>query len=81
MKSTIRTHYRKALKVIDSCITLEQIEVARNYSNLFFKKFSTPVVAKYIYPKMDVREAGDYTIKCYNRLIKKLENKEKNFVN
>lgn len=56
---------KRVKKVIESCNTVDQLEGARNYLNLFFRKFSTPSVNSY---GMEVVEADHSTIKLYNNL-------------
>lgn len=69
--------YKKAIKVIDSCINPLQLEVARTYVNLFFQAHSEPT-ARY---KATFRTVltNDLVAKMYGRLIKKLYLKQLEF--
>lgn len=67
---------KRVKKVIESCDTIEQLEVAKNYLNLFFRLFSEPY-------KMDSRfetvTADQSTIKLYNNLLDVWEDKRSKF--
>ena len=66
--------YKKAIKVIDSCLELKHIEGARNYVNLFFASNSKKQrpnkygMTTYLTDKM--------IVKMYNRLNIRLVEKE-----
>ena len=42
----VNSNYKKALKVIESCTNIPQLENARNYANLFVKNHSEVVGSK-----------------------------------
>lgn len=65
---------KKVKKVIESCESKEQLDVARNYLNLFFKKYTIPAKGKY---RLKVVEADHSTVKLYNNLFKLWEDKSK----
>lgn len=56
---------KRVKKVIESCDTVEQLEGARNYLNLFFKSFSVPSGNLF---NSEVVEADQSTVKLYNNL-------------
>jgi hypothetical protein len=66
--------YKKAIKVIDSCETEEQCNVARNFVNNFFKFHSKEKV----HPKVGFRQyvTDDFIGEMYERLKRKLYIKE-----
>ena len=70
----VRKAYRKAVKVIDSCENLEQIESARRYINNFFKVYSTQ--SKSDWGNFQVRVADDLLVKKYSKLYEKLDEKQ-----
>jgi len=70
----VRKAYRKAVKVIDSCENLEQIESARRYINNFFKVYSTE--SRSAWGNFQVRVADDLLIKKYSKLYEKLDDKQ-----
>ena len=70
----VRKAYRKAVKVIDSCENLEQIEAARRYINNFFKVYSTE--SRSDWGNFQVRVADDLLVKKYNKLYEKLDDKQ-----
>lgn len=72
----VRKAYRKAVKVINSCENLEQIESARRYINNFFKVYSTQ--SKFDWGNFQVRVAEDILIDKYNKLYNKLDEKQIN---
>lgn len=70
----VRKAYRKAVKVIDSCENLVQIESARRYINNFFKVYSTE--SRSDWGNFQVRVADDLLVKKYNKLYEKLDDKQ-----
>ena len=70
----VRKAYRKAVKVIDSCENLVQIESARRYINNFFKVYSTQ--SKSDWGNFQVRVADDLLVKKYSKLYEKLDDKQ-----
>ena len=70
----VRKAYRKAVKVINSCENLEQIESARRYINNFFKVYSTE--SKSDWGNFQVRVADDLLVKKYSKLYEKLDDKQ-----
>ncbi len=70
----VRKAYRKAVKVIDSCENLEQIESARRYINNFFKVYSYE--SRSDWGNFQVRVADDILVKKYNKLYEKLDDKQ-----
>ena len=72
----VRKAYRKAVKVINSCENLEQIESARRYINNFFKVYSTQ--SKSDWGNFQVRVAEDILVDKYNKLYNKLDEKQIN---
>ena len=56
----------KVKRVIDSCETLDQLNAARQYLNLFFQKFSEPYNLKASFRTV---KADQSTIKLYNNLF------------
>jgi hypothetical protein len=70
----VRKAYRKAVKVIDSCENLEQIESARRYINNFFKVYSTK--SRSDWGNFQVRVADDLLVKKYSKLYEKLDDKQ-----
>ena len=70
----VRKAYRKAVKVIDSCENLVQIESARRYINNFFKVYSTESRSDWGY--FQVRVADDLLVKKYSKLYEKLDDKQ-----
>lgn len=63
--------YKKALRVIDSCTTLDHCDSARNYINNFFKQNS-----KCTDKLFRVYQTEDYIGEMYERLKLKLYGKE-----
>jgi len=76
--TTPLTVAKKAKKVINSCINLHQLGHAKEYINLFFVKYSTPIKHKTV---GIIYEADASTVKLYNNLISTLEKKEKQLKN
>jgi len=70
----VRKAYRKAVKVINSCENLEQIESARRYINNFFKVYSTQ--SRSDWGNFQVRVADDLLVKKYSKLYEKLDDKQ-----
>ena len=70
----VRKAYRKAVKVIDSCENLEQIESTRRYINNFFKVYSTE--SRSDWGNFQVRVADDLLVKKYSKLYEKLDDKQ-----
>lgn len=70
----VRKAYRKAVKVIDSCENLVQIESARRYINNFFKVYS--IESRSDWGSFQVRVADDLLVKKYNKLYEKLDDKQ-----
>ena len=70
----VRKAYRKAVKVIDSCENLEQIESTRRYINNFFKVYSTE--SRSDWGNFQVRVADDLLVKKYSKLYEKLDEKQ-----
>ena len=70
----VRKAYRKAVKVIDSCENLEQIESARRYINNFFKVYSSE--SRSDWGNFQVRVADDLLVKKYSKLYEKLDDKQ-----
>lgn len=70
----VRKAYRKAVKVIDSCENLVQIEAARRYINNFFKVYS--IESRSDWGSFQVRVADDLLVKKYNKLYEKLDDKQ-----
>ncbi len=62
----------KVKRVIDSCETLDQLNAARQYLNLFFQKFSEPYNLKSSFRTV---KADQSTIKLYNNLFNIWEKK------
>lgn len=62
----------KVKRVIESCETLEQLNAARQYLNLFFERFSQPT---YLRSSFRTVKADPSTIKLYNNLFNIWENK------
>ena len=62
----------KVKRVIDSCETLDQLNAARQYLNLFFQKFSEPYNFKSSFRTV---KADQSTIKLYNNLFNIWEKK------
>lgn len=62
----------KVKRVIDSCETLDQLNAARQYLNLFFEKFSQPAKTKSSFRTV---KADQSTIKLYNNLFNIWEKK------
>ena len=58
---------RKAKKVIESCTTVDQLNVAKKYVDLFFKTFSTPAYSPFSFT--GTVEADQSTVKLYNNLM------------
>jgi len=70
----VRKAYRKAVKVIDSCENLVQIESARRYINNFFKVYS--IESRSDWGNFQVRVADDLLVKKYSKLYEKLDDKQ-----
>ncbi len=70
----VKKAYRKAVKVIDSCKNLEQIESARRYINNFFKVYS--IESRSDWGSFQVRVADDLLVKKYNKLYEKIYEKQ-----
>jgi len=70
----VRKAYRKAVKVINSCENLEQIESARRYINNFFKVYSSE--SRSDWGTFQVRVADDILVKKYKKLYEKLDDKQ-----
>ena len=70
----VRKAYRKAVKVIDSCKNLDQIESARRYINNFFKVYSAE--SRTDWNDFQVRVADDILVKKYKKLYEKLDDKQ-----
>ena len=70
----VRKAYRKAVKVINSCENLEQIESARRYINNFFKVYSSE--SRTDWNNFQVRVADDLLVKKYSKLYEKLDDKQ-----
>ena len=70
----VRKAYRKAVKVINSCENLEQIESARRYINNFFKVYSSE--SRSDWGTFQVRVADDLLVKKYSKLYEKLDDKQ-----
>ena len=70
----IRTSYRKALKVIDTCTTLDHIEGARRYINNFFKTYSE--LSNFRFGPFETYEANTLLVRMYTRLYEKLDEKQ-----
>ena len=80
--------YRKAIKVIESCETLEHLQGARNFINNFFRAYSVPykvtkrkagwenLNTKSI---VDVRIPNTIVAHMYEELMIALESKEDKF--
>ena len=75
MRPYIRSSYKKAIKIIDSCTNQDHIEASRRYVNLFFKTHTT-FEEKYS-GIMEIRLAEESTAKAYQKLYRKLDMKEK----
>lgn len=56
---------RRVKRVIESCDTIEQLEGARNYLELFFKAFSKPTGT---FLDSFTVQADQSTVKLYNNL-------------
>lgn len=63
---------KRVKKVIESCDTVEQLDAAKNYLNLFFRLFSEPY-------KKDLMYADMSTIKLYNNLLDIWEERRNQF--
>lgn len=63
---------KKVKRVIESCENMDQLNSAREYLNLFFKQFSTPLTSKTI---TNIVEADQSTVKLYNNLFSIWEKK------
>lgn len=63
---------KKVKRVIESCENLDQLNSAREYMNLFFKQFSSPLTPKTF---TNIVEADQSTVKLYNNLFSVWENK------
>ena len=63
--------YAKAIRVVNSCTTLQQLEGARNYVNSYFRVCG---VIENWHPL--VVDAPSYAVKFYNYLIERVEEKE-----
>lgn len=80
--------YQKAENVIESCTNMVQLKGARNYINLYFRVYSSPVVrkvnnrAKKARMKLNkdnwIYESSTLVHELYQRLLNKLKVKEKN---
>jgi len=70
----IRTSYRKALKVIDTCTNLDHIEGARRYINSFFKTYSD--LSNFRFGPFQTYEADNLLVSMYTRLYQKLDEKQ-----
>ena len=71
--------YKKACRVIDSCISEQHLVAARRYTNLFFESYSSPTLKfKYNYKEMLTDEMVS---KMYSRLLRKLFDKQLEFEN
>lgn len=73
--SDILEAYSKANKVISSCQSILQIEVARKYISLFFAQFTA--ATKHKWGGFPIRVADNITISMYEELKKNLKAKEK----
>ena len=63
--------YAKALRVVNSCTTLQHLEGARNYVNNYFRVCGE---VENWYPL--VVDAPSYAVNFYNHLIERVEEKE-----
>jgi len=63
--------YAKAIRVVNSCTTIQQLEGARNYVNNYFRVCG---VVENWHPL--VVDAPPYAVKYYNHLIGRVEEKE-----
>lgn len=63
---------KKVKKVIESCENMDQLNSAREYLNLFFKQFSSPLISKTF---DGIVEADQSTVKLYNNLFSIWEKK------
>ena len=63
--------YAKAIRVVNSCTTLQQLKGARNYINNYFRVCG---VVENWHPL--VVDAPIYAVKFYNHLIERVEEKE-----
>lgn len=82
----ILSAYSKAKKVINSCITPEQLSSANTYINLFFEQYSVPSKRYTVFAglpfwyKYSIVKADNTTSAMYSELKKLLKEKQKNFV-
>jgi hypothetical protein len=58
---------KKAKKVIESCNSIDQLNSAKNYVNLFFNSFTTPDTS--IFSFNGTVKADQSTVKLYNNLM------------
>ena len=75
MRPYIRSSYKKAIKIIDSCTNQDHIEASRRYVNLFFKTHTT--FDEKVSGILEVRLAQEFIAKAYYKLYKMLDKKEK----
>jgi hypothetical protein len=67
--------YRKSIRVIESCNHIDHIKPTKRYLNNFFKMYSTP--SRDLFGPYKTFYIEDWVGDMYNRLLVKLEEKEK----
>jgi len=71
----ILSNYKKALRVIESCTSIDHINPSKQYINNFFKLHTTP--SRKMYGPFKTVNADVFVGNMYSRLLEKLEEKEK----
>ena len=75
MRISSISSYRKSIKIIESSTNQDHINASRNYINNFFKLYSTP--SRLMYGPFKTFFVKDWIGEMYNRLLIKLNKKEK----
>lgn len=75
MRYSALSSFKKAIKVIDSSTNQDHLNASRNFINNFFKTFSTP--SRNNFGPFKTFWIDDWVGEMYNRLLIKLEEKEK----
>tara|TARA_B110000879_G_C11145876_1_gene502432 strand:- start:321 stop:572 length:252 start_codon:yes stop_codon:yes gene_type:complete len=72
--------YKKAEKVIETCVTPDHVTAAKRYVDFFFTTYSTPAKADWphrLYDKTAYWDTPQAVAQCYDTLLYKLITKKK----